>query len=105
VKQAFGYRAGSSVYGPFGSKFGRRAQQHVPVAEVRTTSRVHLYMIEIDLALTREAAGHRSGCAVCATTSYAQLRSLNLSTGPRQTSQTPTNVALSIRNVLPPHVS
>jgi hypothetical protein len=24
VKQAFGYRAGSSVYGPFGSKFGRR---------------------------------------------------------------------------------
>jgi hypothetical protein len=40
------------------------------------------HMIEIDLALTREAAGHRSGCAVCATTSYAQLRSLNLSTGP-----------------------
>jgi hypothetical protein len=42
VKQAFGYRAGSSVYGPFGSKFGRRAQQHVPVAEVCARHRKYI---------------------------------------------------------------
>jgi hypothetical protein len=107
VKQAFGYRAGSSVYGPFGSKFADDEHSSTSLSlKSCTTSRVHLYMIEIDLALTREAAGHRSGCAVCATTSYyAQLRSLNLSTGPRQIIATSNERSVVDTQCPTPHVS